>query len=163
MSAALIRLHAYRELDGIPPVIQVTPDYYLFAAVARHWEARAVQHVVCRYRRHSDSMSHHSHKRINEEILLLIDMWSADLPPALAARRRRIHHTVLAAYDLFHVFDLRAGLTRLYRHGSFFFLATRPFARAFRRLRRHCVRPMWLRVQTSCVAPVPQRRRRESC
>ncbi len=145
MSSAVIRAEAYRELGGIPRFIEVTPDYYMFVGVAYRWEARAVQQVICRYRRHAGNMSHRSHKRINAEILLLIDRWAGELPPALARRRRQVHHTVIAAYDLFEAYEFGPGMARLVREGSIPFLLTRPFAKAHRRIRAWWGRPVWRR------------------
>ena len=57
MSSAVLRRSAVEEVGGIPDTIQVVPDYYLYVAIARNYQARAVQEVVCRYRVHPGSMS----------------------------------------------------------------------------------------------------------
>jgi glycosyltransferase involved in cell wall biosynthesis len=141
MSSAMLRRSAI--ISGIPDEIQVIPDYYLFVAVARHHWARAVQDIVCRYRLHTDNMSHFYGRRIQEEALLLIGMWANYLEPQIVARRRAIHHTLLAVEEVRDLKTASRGIARLLAHGSICFLFTRPFARAYRAIRRRMLRPRW--------------------
>lgn len=143
MSSAMLRRSAVNQIGGIPEAIQVIPDYYLFVAVARrHW-ARAVQEVVCRYRLHAASLTHFSTRRMNEEILWLVDLWAPWLEPRLVARRRRVHSTLLALAEMRHLGTASSGIARLLTRGSLGYLFSRPFARGFRAIRRRLSRPYW--------------------
>ena len=143
MSSAMLRRSAVTEAGGIPNEIRVIPDYYLFVAVARRYEARAVQGVVCRYRLHGGSMSHFSRQTMHEEALWLIDKWAPELKADMAQRRRMIHSTVLAFEELHYARSTGRGLSRLLTRGSLSFLLSRPFARGLRALRRRIRRPLW--------------------
>ena len=144
MSSAMLRRSAVEELGGIPDAIQMTPDYYLFVAIARRYTARAVQSVVCRYRRHPRSMSHSNRGRMHAEALWVIDQWAHCLDRRLVVRRRRIHQTLVALAEMGHLSTTVSGVARLLRHGSLGFLLSRPFARTFRAIRRRVRRPYWL-------------------
>lgn len=149
MSSVMLRRSAVMALGSIPSEIEVCPDYHLYLALARHHRARAVQEVVCRYRLHSNSMTRSMVRRIQDEILLLIDRWAPELDPALARYRRRVHHTV-AAYEEMKAFDtFGGGVRRLLRHGSLRYFLTRPFSRAFRFVRRHLQTPRWKRTDSA--------------
>jgi hypothetical protein len=78
MSSAVLRRSAVAEVGGIPDTIQVVPDYYLYIAIARRYQARAVQQVVCRYRVHPGSMSaSHQHRlRLHAEPLSIVNQWA---------------------------------------------------------------------------------------
>jgi glycosyltransferase involved in cell wall biosynthesis len=145
ISATLMRLEAVRQAGSIPPDIAIIPDYFLFLGIARHWQVRAVQEVVCRYRMHATSMTHATRARMQAEVLWLIDRWQADIDPQVAQRRRRVHSTVLAVEEIRRPGLRRAGLRRLVAEGSVPFLLSRPFAWAVRGVRRRLRRPSWVR------------------
>lgn len=141
MSSAMMRRKAIEELGGIPDVIRVTPDYYLFAGVARHYEARAVQEVVCRYR-WSGGMSASVGPQIQKEILWLVDHWAGDLDPKLVKHRRQVHNTVLAIMEM-RTGAFVAGMSRMLAKGSASYLLSRPSAIYGRAIRRRLARPYW--------------------
>jgi N-acetylglucosaminyldiphosphoundecaprenol N-acetyl-beta-D-mannosaminyltransferase len=116
-----------------------------------------VQEVVCRYRRHAGNMSRFSVRAMHEEALWLIDRWADDLTPAVTARRRAVHQTLVAFEDLKRLEALPRGLWRLVTQGSPAFLLSRPFIRAFRAVRRRVRRPFWRREGGSSIAAVPLR------
>lgn len=144
MSAAMIRRDALQAILPIPTEVEVCPDYYLFLGLAENHPVAAVQDVVCHYRVHAGNMSHGVGHRMHQEILWLMDRWADHLEPRTLAHRRRVHHTVLATIDMRH-HGFAAGLKRLMKQGSVLHLFTRPFAQAFRRIRRHLSRPCWQR------------------
>ena len=145
MSSAMLRRSPVEEVGGIPESIQVVPDYYLYVAVARRWQARAVQEVVCRYRIHPGSMSaSRKHRlRLHSEPLWIVNQWAAQLDPALAAYRRMTYSTALALEEMHNRHTAAAGLRRLVTDGSLPWLVLRPFARGWRALRRKLRRPSW--------------------
>ncbi len=145
ISATLMRLTAMRETGEIPAEITIIPDYFLFLGIARRWQVRAVQEVVCRYRMHPGNMTRETRGRMQTEIIWLIDRWQSDLEPGLAQWRRRVHSTVLAVEELRRPGWRRIGLHRLMTEGSVPFLLSRPFAWAVRGLRRRLWRPSRLR------------------
>lgn len=155
MSSVMLRRSALLDLDPIPDWIEICPDYHLYLEVARRHEARAVEDVICRYREHAGSMTRRTLGRIQDEVLLLIDRWEAELSPELAAHRRRVHHTVAAYEQMRHLSTLPQGLSRLLRNGSVPYLLSRPFARAFRAARRRLQTPFWKRVPEG-VASAPR-------
>lgn len=144
MSSVLLRRAAYEEIGGIPKEILVISDYYLFAAIARRYPARAVQKVVCRYRLHAANMSRHVRARMHQEAIWLIDQCAAQLDPLIVVRRRRVHYTVLSLEEMLRARTFARGLTRLLTQGSLWFLFSRPFAIAFRTLRRYVQRPYFI-------------------
>ncbi len=155
MSSAMLRREAVVALGGIPERVEVTPDYFLFAGVARNWRARAAQEVVCRYRVHGDNMSRAACGRMHREVLWLLDRWSDHLNERLLARRRRIHQTLIALEALRRPRRISEGLVRLMMRGSLPFLLTRPFARARRAVARRLRRPNWRKdLRYECGGPV---------
>jgi glycosyltransferase involved in cell wall biosynthesis len=145
MSSSMLRRSAAEEIGGVPDSIEVIPDYHLFLGVARRYRAAAVQQVVCYYRLHPGNMSLSARRQMHEEVLRLLDAWAPALEPALVARRRRIHHTLVAWAELASPVTAPRGIVRLLRHGSVGWLASRPVARALRALRRRLRRPEWRR------------------
>jgi glycosyltransferase involved in cell wall biosynthesis len=143
MSSAVLRRAAVEEAGSIPPAIEVTPDYYLYAAIARRYQARAVQHVVCRYRLHPGSMSRSRRLRLFQEPLLLIDQWADCLDPKVVAYRRMTYSTALALEEMRSGKTFGAGIRRLWSHGSLLWLLSRPLVRAWRWTRRKLRRPYW--------------------
>jgi len=144
MSCAMLRRSAFHEIGGIPDEFEVIPDYHLFVAIAQLYRARAVQEVVCRYRLHAANMSRFTARRMHQEVLRLIDAWAHCLDPRLAARRRRIHHTLVGFEDMRRLRTAGRGIVRILTRGSAGFLLSRPFARAFRAVRRRLRRPCYL-------------------
>ncbi|HUI83598.1 MAG TPA: glycosyltransferase [Candidatus Binatia bacterium] len=145
MSSAMLRRSAVEEIGGIPGSIQVAPDYYLYTAIARRYQARAVQQVICRYRIHSGSMSvSQQHRmRLHSEPLSIVNQWAAQIEPHLAAHRRMTYSTALALEEMRSPRTARAGLRRLLTDGSLLWLLSRPFVRAGRALRRRLQTPCW--------------------
>jgi glycosyltransferase involved in cell wall biosynthesis len=149
MSSAVLRRSAVAEVGRIPDSIQVIPDYYLYAAIARHYQARAVQQVVCRYRVHAGSMSASRRHRLRlfQEPLWIIDLWAADLDPQLLAYRRMSRSTSLAVEEMRSRNTVLSGLRRLFSDGSVVWLMSRPFQWAWRATRRHLQQPYWRKSQ----------------
>jgi GT2 family glycosyltransferase len=145
MSSAMLRRSVLDEIGPIPPEIEVTPDYFLFLAVARRCRAKAVQQACCRYRVHGGNMSWSTQRRMHEEALSLIDRWSPELPPALARRRRKIHQTVRGFAEAQQLRTLPTGTARIVMRGSLPFLFSRPLAMSARAIRRRFVTPFWRR------------------
>jgi glycosyltransferase involved in cell wall biosynthesis len=140
MSSSVFRRSA---LPVIPETIRIVPDYYLYVEVARRNRARAVQEVVCRYRMHSDSMSHTVALDMNREVLWLIDKWAAEIDPQTAARCRKRHYTAIALEEMRSAHTFRTGLSRLFSQGSVRSQMARPFAFVFHVLRRSVRPPYW--------------------
>ncbi len=143
MSSAVLRRAAVEEAGSLPPAIEVTPDYYFYATVARHYQARAVQEVVCRYRLHPGSMSHSHRLRLFQEPLLLIDQWAGCLDPKVVAYRRMSYSTALALEEMRSGKTFGGGVKRLWSQGSLLWLLSRPLVRAWRWTRRKLRRPYW--------------------
>ena len=146
MSSAMFRRSAIDAVGGIPDEIRIVPDYWLYTAVARNYQVRAVQEVVCRYRMHSDSMSHTAALEMHQEVLWLIDKWAAELDPHVVALSRKRHFTAIALEEVRHMATLRRGIARLLRQGSLASQLARPFAFAFHLTRRNVWPPYWRRL-----------------
>jgi len=148
MSSAVLRRSAVEEIGGIPDHIQTVPDYYLYVAIARRYQARAVQDVVCRYRLHPGSMlgSQQHRVRLQSEPLSIVNRWADDLDPRIAAYRRMAYSTALAVQEMRHLRSAGAGLRRLFRDGSWRWLVWRPLVRVWRVVRRRLRRPHWQRT-----------------
>ena len=146
MSSAMFRRSAVEAVGGIPGEVRIIPDYYLYVAVARRYRARAVQEVVCRYRMHSDSMSHRAATEMHQEALWLIDRWAAELDPRIVAISRRRHFTAIALEEMRHSTTLGQGVVRLFREGSVASQLVRPFAFIFHLARRSIWPPCWRRL-----------------
>jgi glycosyltransferase involved in cell wall biosynthesis len=145
MSSAVLRRSAVAEAGGIPESIEMTPDYWLYVAIARRYPARAVQEVVCWYRMHSSNMWQESRRKVHQEALRLIDHWAGCLDPRIAASRRKTHATALALEEMRSAKSAGAGIARLLREGSIAWLASRPYVHALRRIRRKGRQPLWQR------------------
>lgn len=143
----MLRATALADVGKIPPTIQVVPDYYLYVALARKYEARAVQQVVCRYRVHPASMSasHEHRRRLHEEPPSIIRQWAAQLDPQIVRSRLKRYSTALAFEEIRNG-DV-GGFRRLLSQGSPTWLISRPFAIAWRALRRKLRRPYWLATE----------------
>jgi glycosyltransferase involved in cell wall biosynthesis len=145
MSSAMFRRSAIVAIGGIPEVIRIIPDYYLYVAVARQYRVRSVQEVVCRYRMHPDSMSHTAALAMNWEVLWLIDHWAEQIPARTLRRSRRRHFTAIALEEMRSRQTFPAGLKRLFSQGSVGSQLKRPFAYVFHVLRRKMRPPCWQR------------------
>jgi glycosyltransferase involved in cell wall biosynthesis len=143
MSSAVLRRAAVEEAGSIPPAIEVTPDYYFYAAIASQYQARAVQDVVCRYRLHPGSMSHSHRLRLFQEPLWLINRWADCLDPKVVAYRRMTYSTALALEELRSGKTFGVGIRRLWSQGSLPWLLSRPWVRVWRWARRKLRRPYW--------------------
>ncbi len=136
ISAAIFRRSTVQQLGPIPADYLLISDYYLFVAISRVAEVRAVQAVVCRYRRHAISLSRARYQAMHEEALRLVDQWQDQISADLAQRARCRHQTAIAMIQLQRRGSFSAGLVRLLRHGSLFYVASRPIVRAIRIVRR---------------------------
>jgi glycosyltransferase involved in cell wall biosynthesis len=143
MSSALIRRTAVERIGGIPSDIHIIPDYFLYAAACRNYEARAVQEVVCRYRVHPASMTMSYRRESLQETLTLVENWRHRLQPAVFARRHASISTALALEELRQSKTASQGVQRLLATGSVLWLAGRPFVHIWRILRRRLQRPYW--------------------
>lgn len=144
ISSAMIRRSAFLRMGGIPPRFGTVSDYFMFTCVCCGSEARAVQDVVALYRIHSDSLSSRSRIRVFEEASALTDYWSARLDPRTARLRRRIFQNGAALCELRRLATMPRGVARLFSSGHPLHLASRPFARAGRAVRRLVRRPYWM-------------------
>jgi glycosyltransferase involved in cell wall biosynthesis len=153
MSSALLRRSAVVEIRGIPAAIEVVPDYYLYTAIARRWQARAVQEVICRYRIHQGSLTRmHQHRlQLHAEPLAIVENWADCLDPRLAAYRRMTYSTALALEEIKRIRTLWTGLRRLLSDGSVLWLLSRPTAIGWRLLRRRFRRPYWRTTEYGCT------------
>jgi glycosyltransferase involved in cell wall biosynthesis len=143
MSSAVLRRSAVADIGGIPETINLVPDYYLYAGIARRYKARAVQEVVCLYRMHASNLSRRRDSRLYLEPLSVVNQWAAALPSELVAYRRKSYSTALALNELAHPATFPAGLRRLLGEGSVSWLLQRPFVHLYRSLRRKLRRPYW--------------------
>ena len=157
MSSVMLRRSAVLAVGGIPDWIRVISDYYLYLELARRFPVRAVQGVVCRYRKHPGSLTHTAARAMHSEVLLLLDRWAGSLDPKIVARRRRIHATGLAVAELRNPGTRAGGLARLIRDGSVGFLLTRPLVWAYRSLRRRWREPIWTKEAARAAPGKPFR------
>ncbi len=146
MSSTMFSRSAIDSVGGIPEEVRIIPDYYLYVAVARTYPVRAVQEVVCRYREHSDSLSHIVALEMHREVLWLIDKWAGQLEPRTVAVCRRRHFTAIALEEMRSIATLRRGIARLLTQGSLASQVARPFAYVFHLVRRNIWPPRWRRL-----------------
>lgn len=140
ISSAMFRRTA---LEPVPDELQLISDYFLFVAVSRRFESRAVQQVVCRYRRHSTSLSQSHRRRLYEEGLLLLDRWEPQLPVEPVREARRNFHTAIGLCELSIPAAIAMGMARILLKGSLFYVLSRPWARTLRLLRSSFGLPRW--------------------
>jgi glycosyltransferase involved in cell wall biosynthesis len=138
MSSAVLRRSVVAEAGGIPDHITAVPDYYLYVAVARRFRAWAVQDFVCRYRIHPGSMSAAPQLRrlLQSEPLSIVNQWADQVEPRIVAYRRMTYSTALALEEMREPGTATAGIKRLLRDGSVWWLLSRPFVRLWRMARR---------------------------
>jgi glycosyltransferase involved in cell wall biosynthesis len=146
MSSAVFRRAAVEAIGGIPDAIQIIPDYWLYAAVARRYPVRAVQEVVCCYRMHAANMSRLSALQMNQEALWLIDQWADDLDPWTVALCRKRHFTAISLQEMLRPATAARGVARLFMQGSVASQLARPFMFVFHIIRRNVRRPYWRRL-----------------
>jgi glycosyltransferase involved in cell wall biosynthesis len=143
MSSAVFRRSAIEAIGGIPENIQIIPDYYLYAAVARQYQVRAIQTAVCRYRMHAANMSQVAALQMHQEVLWLVDHWAGSLDFELVKRCRKRHQTAIALVEMRSPKTLGSGIARLFAQGSVASQISRPFTFAFHLVRRNIRRPYW--------------------
>jgi len=146
MSSAVFRRAAVEAIGGIPDAIQIIPDYWLYAAVARRYPVRAVQEVVCCYRMHAANMSRLSALQMNQEALWLIDQWADDLDPWTVALCRKRHFTAISLQEMLRPATAVRGVACLFMQGSVASQLARPFMFVFHIIRRNVRRPYWRRL-----------------
>ena len=143
MSSAIFRRSAVEAIGGIPDEVKIIPDYYLYVAVSRRYQARAVQAPVCRYRMHPGSMSQVAAREMHREVLWLIDKWSGSLDPQLVGQCRRRHLTAIALEEMRSSKTFWQGLKRLLAEGSPGLQLARPWLFLFHIARRNLKPPYW--------------------
>jgi len=158
MSSAVLRRSAVEHVGGVPEWVEMTPDYCFYVAIARQYQARAVQEVVCWYRMHSGNTWQGSRRQVYQEALEMIDHWAGCLDPRTAAYRRRTNATGLALEEMRSAASAGRGIRRLFREGSLAWLVSRPFVHAFRRIRRKVQHPLWQKNQPQVPRHQPGRR-----
>ena len=146
MSSALLRRSAVKETGSIPAHIQVAPDYFLYLAVSRRYEARAVQQVVCRYRVHPGNMTSLYRRESLEETLWLLEGWRGQVAPRAFRSRHAGIATALALEEMRHWKSLTKGIQRLLRTGSLWWLIRAPLVRLERMVARRLRQPRWQKV-----------------
>jgi len=149
MVSAMLRRSAVLEAGGIPDHIHIAPDYFLYLAVCRSYEARAVQSVVCRYRLHAGSMTQIYRRQSIQESVRIIGGGRELVTREVYERRRTRLSTALAVEEMRDRETFLDGVRRLLREGSPLWLAGRPFAHLWRRLRRLVLRPYWRSTEGS--------------
>ncbi|MGB7556303.1 MAG: glycosyltransferase [Candidatus Korobacteraceae bacterium] len=149
MSSAVFERAAVEAIGGIPDAIQIIPDYWLYVAVARRYQVRAVQEVVCRYRMHAANMSRLTALKMNEEVLWLIDQWVDDIDPHTVALCRKRHFTAIALQEMRKPDTIIRGVARLFAQGSLASQLARPFWFVFHVIRRNVWRPYWRSIGDS--------------
>jgi len=137
ISSAMLRRSVLEEIGEVPSTFALISDYYLFLAIARHYEIRAVQEVICRYRRHNDSLSSTCRIQMYQEALLLPGLWPDALPPAMVSKIRTGYETEIALLEIIQKVSAARGLKRLLSRGSFSHLFRRVGAFVARRARNH--------------------------
>jgi N-acetylglucosaminyldiphosphoundecaprenol N-acetyl-beta-D-mannosaminyltransferase len=159
MSSAMVRRSALAHIDPIPAHVRLAPDYYLYLALALRFPARAVQEPVCFYREHENSLSCQSGRELQFECIRLINQFSPWMNPNLARWRRLVHNSLIGFADICHLATFGRGIDHLLDVGSFRYLASRPFARCYRLVKRWFVRPYWKAAwsgtDTVSVGPPP--------
>jgi glycosyltransferase involved in cell wall biosynthesis len=143
MSSAVFRRSAIAAIGAIPNSIDIIPDYYLYVAVARRYQVRAVQSAVCRYRMHTDNTSQVAALPMHQEVLWLIEHWAGELDPSVVRLCRKRHQTAIALEEMRRLPTLRRGAVRLLAQGSAASQLKRPFAFVFHVIRRKVRRPWW--------------------
>ena len=154
MSSAVFRRSAIEEVGGIPENIAIIPDYYLYAAVARRHQARAVQDVVCRYRMHSGNMSRLTAIAMHQEVLWLVEHWADSLDPRTVAQCCKRHSTAIALEEMRTPRTAVHGMVRLLSEGSLISQLRRPFMLGFHIVRRNLRTPCWKKSSTHIVGDV---------
>jgi len=160
ISSVLLRRSALERVGEIPLEFELISDFYLFTSISRYYDSRAVQGVVCRYRRHANSLSQVSRRRMHEEALLLMQNYTGGLEAKVERQARKSFQTIIAITELFEMRSAARGLVRLLRYGSPWYVLTRPCVRLMRQVRRRFGRPRirYPDVQTvsreSALAPV---------
>jgi glycosyltransferase involved in cell wall biosynthesis len=143
MSSAVFRRSAIAAIGGIPGSIDIIPDYYLYVAIARRYQVRAVQTAVCRYRMHTENTSQAKALPMHQEVLWLVEHWAGELDPNVVRLCRKRHQTAIALEEMRRLPTLRRGAVRLFSQGSVTSQVKRPFAFAFHVVRRNVRRPYW--------------------
>jgi N-acetylglucosaminyl-diphospho-decaprenol L-rhamnosyltransferase len=143
MSSAMIRRSAFDRIGPIPSQMALISDFYIFISLAYSYEIRAVEHTVCRYRRHPTSLSRSSRFAIHEEALVLLQTWAGRLAPVVEREARKGYQTQLALSEMVRPGSLMSGLIRLLLKGSVGYVLARPFARVTRSIRQRLGRPRW--------------------
>lgn len=133
LSSAMVRRRAWEAVRPIPAHLQFAEDYWLFAAIAEHWEVRCVQEVQCRYRVHPGSATARFRHLSHIESIEVLDRWRTHLSEERYWRRRRICESLWAAEMIVRERRLWAGLGKLLREGSPAFFLRGACSHFFRR------------------------------
>ena len=142
-SSAMLRRRAVEEAGPVPDWVEHFTDYYLHLELAHRYRVRAVQRVICRYRRHAANVSRARAPGMLREAMRITDHWAADVDPQVVANRRRVYSTALAVAEMRAPGSRLAGAARLFREGSLPYLLARPFVWMRRAAKRRLHRPIW--------------------
>jgi GT2 family glycosyltransferase len=145
ISSAILKRAALEDFHAPQGDFQIVSDYYFFLFLARRYAVRAVQEVVCFYRVHPGSLSRSRRQQMHQEALRLVERWGDWVDPRAAAWGRMRHSNLLAFEEMRRPKMALRGLRRLFVDGSPMFVASRPFVRAYRAVRRVVREPYWKR------------------
>jgi hypothetical protein len=120
--SAMVRRSAWERVGIIPGHLRFAEDYWLFIAVAEHYEVRCVQEVCCRYRVHPESATAKYKALSHIESLEILESWKSHLPPARYRRRRRVCHTLWGVEIILREKRVLAGMRKILLEGSLLFL-----------------------------------------
>ena len=149
MSSVMVRRRETIASLPMPAYVHYTPDYFLYLTLCQHHTACAIQEPVCLYRWHRQNISKRRGREVHAECVQLVEQFSPFLDAALATKRYRVHQSLIAFSMMCHVTDFWTGAKRLVTQGSVAYVASRPFVRVGRWLKRALNRPVWQHGKSS--------------
>jgi N-acetylglucosaminyldiphosphoundecaprenol N-acetyl-beta-D-mannosaminyltransferase len=151
MGSVVFKRKELNNIDDVPPNITACPDYYFYLKLAYRKRVGAVQEVGCHYRMYQGNMTTRYGVIMQTEILWLLDQWRSFMPDSLHRKRCKIHYSNLAFCLWRQNHKGREALGILVKQGSFGYLLVRPFAQAWRKIKRKFVVPFWQRQRNVTV------------
>jgi len=120
--SAMISKEAITTVGPIPERLTFAEDYWLFTAIAAHFQVLCVQDICCRYRVHVGSATYSHKLESHQEALEVVQQWSHRMVPSIYKQRCAQYYTLIGIEHLRIKGRTLLGLREIFVKGSLPFL-----------------------------------------
>ncbi len=121
--SALVRRDVYFSCGEIPSHLRHSTDYYLFAAISRNYEAKALQEICCKYRLHGSNLTLSQKSVAYLESISIVEQFEKELTSEAGEYEVRSRLKTLHAFAgmmmILHEKNMWKGLLYIFSNRAF--------------------------------------------